>query len=120
MAFHKAGMLLLVAGLLAGCARNWPHEGHGGLAERDVPCDPAIGEAVEAIDYLKTETGLRPPSKVNAAEERLIRARRESQAGLYADAVQSYDDAVQTLGTDPQNVRRPRPVCILNHRQEVR
>lgn len=120
MAFYRAGIFLLVAGSLAGCARHWPHEGRGGLAERDTPCDMAIAEAVEAIRYLKADLGLRPPSKVYGAEERLIRARRESQAGLYDDATQSYDDAITLLGSNPQDVKRPRPRCTLRHKPEVR
>ncbi len=120
MVMNRAAILLLAACLLDGCAHNWPLEGHGGLAERDKPCDPAIGQALQAIEYLKSTPGLRPPSKVAAAEERLIRASRESQAGLYADASHSYDEAVQMLGTDPQNVRRPRQICTLNNNQEGR
>lgn len=119
MVAYKAAVFLIAGVMLAGCARHWPNEGHGGLAERDTPCDLAIREAVVAVGYLKAEPGLRPPSKVEAAEERLIRARRESRAGLYEDAEQSYDDAVKMLGTDPQHVKRPRATCYLNHKREV-
>jgi hypothetical protein len=120
MIVNKAGVILLVVGLMAGCARNWPHEGHGGFAERDAPCDLAIDEAVEAIRYLKADPGVRAPSKVSSAEERLIRARRESQAGLYDDATQSYDGAIRLLGSNPQDVKRPRPRCTLRHKTEAR
>jgi cytochrome c-type biogenesis protein CcmH/NrfG len=119
MVLNKVGVILVVAGLMAGCARNWPHEGHGGLAERDAPCDRAIDEAVAAVSYLKAEPGLRPQSNVSAAEDHLIRARRESQAGLYGDAAQSYDDAIQLLGSNPQEVKRPRPFCTLRQKPEV-
>lgn len=120
MEVQKAGKLLLIVGVLTGCAHHWPHEGHGGLAERDTPCDMAIRQAIEAISYLKAEPGLRPPSKVIAAEERLIRASRESRAGLFEDAKQSYNDAIKLLGSDPTNVKRPRPFCYLNDRRVVR
>ncbi len=120
MAVHKAVMFLLMVSAFSGCARQWPHEGRGGLAERDRPCDLAIRQAVEAVGYLKKDPGLRPPSKVNAAEERLIRASRESRAGLYEDAARSYDDALQLLGSHGDNVRRPRPFCYLNNNRVVR
>lgn len=113
-------MFLLMVCALLGCARHWPHEGHGGLAERDTPCDLAIREAIDAVGYLKKEPGLRPTSKVNAAEERLIRSSRESRAGLYEDAARSYDNAIQLLGTEPTSVKRPRPFCTLTIRRVVR
>jgi hypothetical protein len=120
MALPKLGALLLVAVVLAGCARHWPQEGHGGIAERDPPCDTAIAEAVEAIGYLKADPSVRPPSKVSGAEERLIRASRESQAGLYYDAAESYDDAIKLLGSNPKLVKRPGQRCTLRHHPEVR
>lgn len=111
MKLSKTSVLVLWFAL-AGCAHPWPPEGRGGLAERNRSIDPAISEAVQAVDYLKVSPGNQAPAKVAQAEDRLIRASREYAGGLYEDADKSYLDAVVTLGGNPEKATDTGVVCI--------
>jgi hypothetical protein len=92
---------LLMALALTACAHAWPPEAHGGMAERGLSRDADIQNAADRIAYLQSTPNQRAPASLVEAEERMIRAQRESEGGLRTDADMSYLEAVDALRGGP-------------------
>lgn len=86
---------------LSACAHDWPPEARGGMAERDRPLDADIQNAVDRIAYLQSMPNQHPPAQLAEAQERMIRAQRESAGGLVTDADISRQVALTTLSGGP-------------------
>jgi hypothetical protein len=95
---------MLIALSLSACAHAWPPEAHGGMAERDLSQDADIQNAADRIAYLQSAPNQRAPASLVEAEERMIRAQRESEGGLRTDADMSYLEAVDALRGGPDGI----------------
>lgn len=83
--------LLLLTGLLAGCADSWPVAGRGGWAERDrtsqLADNPAVHQAHQRLTRLGDAGAERYfPGRLADARLTLTRAHRESTSGFDQDA----------------------------------
>ena len=101
MPVMKIAFAMLLALSMSACAHAWPPEAHGGMAERDLSQDADIQNAADRIAYLQSAPNQHAPASLVEAEERMIRAQRESEGGLRTDADMSYLEAVATLRGNP-------------------
>jgi hypothetical protein len=97
MPAKKAALVMLMTLSLSACAHDWPPEAHGGMAERDLSQDADIQNAADRIAHLQSTPNQHAPASLVEAEERMIRAQRESEGGLSTDADMSYLEAVDAL-----------------------
>ena len=102
---------MLMALALSACAHDWPPEARGGMAERDRPLDADIQNAVDRIAYLQSMPNQHPPAQLAEAQERMIRAQRESAGGLADDADTSYQEALTALDGGPER-HALTPACL--------
>lgn len=96
---------------LAGCVHQWPREAHGGMAERSPSSNPSLQSSAEWVEFLMRTPGDLPPSDIAIANDDLVRARREWEAGLTSDAEESHVSALVRLGGVPP-LKAGGPVCL--------
>ncbi len=106
----RAALALVGMIALSGCGHRWPEHGSGGLAERDMPVEAALVAAETAIDEARLN-GAGGRARIQMAEDHLVVAIRENEAGLRTDADDNLLAASIALGGVDQ-LSPARTLCL--------